>query len=244
MVQEIKKDNGDLTVDKDVPSLIQNISTLKDLLPNKQPSDKMSYNIIEVITLYCFLYRVYNGELKESLLEVLDTLISLSRVLADNCLYESTDICLRSLVHKIKGLPSFKDNVDPVQVSLSDLKTVLNSKCATNSGKDEVPMSLLCIADLYNLFTAGVNELKQLKKKTNESKEKKNLYFRISKKLLFMATWLTEKSTELKQLSCEVETLQMELCTYWETIKEEKKIIENKIGQIRENRKASLIEEL
>lgn len=227
-----------------MPEPIQNIAALKDLLPNKKPSEKLAFSVAEVIALYCFLYRVYNGELKDSLLEVTDTMTELSPVLSENYFYETLTVCLKSLIQRIKSMPSFKDHVEPVRVSLSDLQKVVTSFCPGRNSVDQMPMSVLCISDIYHLFTAGLKEIESLKSRRSETKKKKNLYHKISRKLLFMASWLTENTNEMVNMKLRIESLQKELCNYWDTVMEEKKIVEKKIDQLREKKENRLIEEL
>lgn len=229
---------------QDVPQLIKDIPPLNTLLPNKKPSEKLPYSIIEVITIYCFLYRVYNADLKESLLEVVNNITTISQVLTDSHYYEDLETCLLSLVQRIKNSPAFKNNVDPIRISLSDLKQVVSSRFPKVGCIDDVPMSLLCICDLHNIFTNGLIEVRALKNKTKEMKEKKILYHRITKKLFFMASWLSGYSEVLKSMSKNIEALQRKLCTYWDSVHEDKKIIEQNIQRLHDKKKARLIEEL
>ena len=224
--------------------MIKDIPPLNALLPNKRPSEKLPYSIIELITIYCFLYRVYNAEFKESLLEVVNSFTTLSPVLSDSHYYEDLEACILSLVQRIKISPAFKDNVDPIRISLSDLKQIVSSKFPKVGCIDDVPMSLLCICDLHSLFKNGLMEIKALKEKTKEMKERKILYHRITKKLLFMASWLSGNNEVLKCISKDIEALQKKLCTYWDSVHEDKKIIEQNIWRLHEKKKSRLIEEL
>ena len=228
---------------ENTPELMKDIPSMAALLPKKRPSEKLLYSVIELVTLYCFLYRVYNGELKDSLFEVLDNFINLSSVLADSHYYQDLETCVKSLVQSIKSSPAFKENIDPVRISLSDLRRVVSSTCRGNY-MGEVPMSLLCISELYSLFTNGLVEIKVLKKRTHEMKERKILYHKITKKLLFMASWLLENNETVKRSSNHIEALQKELCMHWDSVNEHRRIVEESIKQMHDKRKLQLIEEL
>ena len=187
---------------------------------------------------------MYNGELRESLLEVLDCISNLSPVLSENHYYDDLEICLKTLLQRIKGNSLFKDNIDPIKITLNDLNIVVTSVYEVQKCSDAIPMPILCISDLYNLFTNGVKQLKVLKEKTTELKERKVIYHRIAKKLLFMASWLTENNNLIKRTNKSIKAIEKELSTYWNTVEEEKKIIEEKIEQLREKKNTKLIEEM
>ena len=235
--EDEEDEEGSLVLDQGAPRLIEDIPPLKVLLPNKRPSQKLQFSITELVTIYCFIYRVYNAELKESLLEVLDSILTLSPVLTDNHCYENLETCIMSLIQRIKRSPEFKNNVDPIRVSLSDLNKIISSNFPTEHCKDDTPMSLLCISDLYNLFENGMLRIKGMKQRTSEMKERKILYHRITKKLLFMASWLSENSYVMKGNAGDIETLQRELLVYWESMDEDRKLVEQHIQQLRGKKK-------
>jgi len=240
-----RDENGDeeddeeesLVLDQDAPKLIKDIPPLNILLPNKRPSEKLQFSIIELLAIYCFIYRVYNAELRESLLEVLDSIIALSPVLTNNHCYENVETCIMSLMQRIKRSPEFKDYVDPIRVSLNDLNKIISSNFPTEHCKDNTPMSLLCISDLHNLFESGLHTIKGMKERTSEMKERKIFYHRITKKLLFMASWLSENSYVMKGNAGDIETLQRELLIYLDSMNEDKKLVEQHIQQLHGKKK-------
>ena len=229
------------------PRLISKIEPLKILLPNKVPSPVIPFNICEVIITYCFVYRLYNGELQESTQEVLDTILELSPVLKDNHSYTNVECCLKLFVQRVKSSLSLKDALDPVHEPFDDIFMMISSYSLVElEGKNKklVATSVLCVSDLYSLFKNAVLELTRAKDKTNKEKEKKKLYQKVTKKLYFLASWLVENQDTLSCLKEKVKYVKSKVIAYWESVKEERKEFEIFLNEKRNNTEKQLIEEL
>lgn len=241
-VSEINPDPDGQDSDTEIPKLIDDLKPIHELLPGKSPSPSIPYNISEVIAVYVFVYRLYNGELLESLDEVLSAILEISPVLEKNCFYEDVDSCLSAFVTQIKENVSLSEAIDPVETSLNDLHLII-SMGGVEAIEKEIP-STLCISHLHELFLIGIKEIEKQKSKIKELKQKKKKYFQITKKLHFMACWLQENQTKIAELQSLVMAKRSKLSEYWKDVKKQKELIENHIDKIRDTRKSKLIEEL
>ncbi|XP_065057025.1 zinc finger HIT domain-containing protein 2-like [Rhopilema esculentum] len=229
------------------PRLLQKIEPLNILLPNKVPSPVIPFNICEVIITYCFVYRLYNGELQESTQEALDTILELSPVMKDSHYYTDVEYCLRLFVQRVKSSVSLKDALDPVHEPFDDLFMIISSYSwveLEDKNKKLVATSVLCVSDLHSLFKNAAMELTRTKNKTKEEKEKKKLYQKVTKKLYFLASWLVENQHTLSCLEGKIKDVKSKVTAYWEGVKEERKEFETFLNEKRNNTEKQIIEEL
>ena len=241
-ISEVNPDSGEQDSDTEIPKQIDDLKPIDEILPGKSPSPSMPYNISEVIAVYVFVYRLYNGELLESLDEVLRTVLEISWVLQRNDFYEDMDSCLSSFVNKIKENASFSETVDPVEISLHDLSIIL-SMGGIKAIENDTP-TILSISHLHELFLRRIKEIEKQKPKTTELRQKKKKYFQITKKLHFMACWLQENHSQIAKLQTSVMATRGRLSEYWKDVKKQTELIEKRIDKLRDSRKSELIEQL
>ncbi len=238
----LEVDHADKEDSTELPEIIKDLPSFKTLLPNKDPSPFLVYNISEVVIIYVFTFRLYNGEFDDSVLDALDTVKSLSKVLQSNHTYSDLKSCLSSFIDSIKGNSLYCNTIDPIEVSLTDFCSVLKTETKDDPSK-KIPASQLCISDLHNLFSEGIRIVKGLKR-SSENKDKKLKFMQVQRKLCFMCAWLTENYERLSELEEDVLRLRVKLGKYWKNIQQEKGLFEEHIKILRKQSKPKLIQEL
>eukprot|EP00794_Sanderia_malayensis_P000207 gene207-822_t len=217
---------------QEIPKVIKNLQSMKELLPNKESSHLLVFNIAEVINTYAFVNRLYNGEMDDSIVEALDTIMSISKVLNSNCTYTDIQSSLSSFVLHVKECKEYSDTIDPV-VTLDDFCCIINSALKVKGFSYDVPASLVCMSHLHELFTAGVEHIKNQKVKTSIHREKKQKFLQVARKVYFMACWLVENSNRLSKLKGIAQSLRVELENYWSEIEQSRQIVEENIDAIK-----------
>ena len=188
------------------------------------------------------MYRLYNGELKDSAPEAIDTIISISKVLENNQSYVNMKSCLDSFVQSIKSCAAFTGTIDPVDITLNDVTKIISSTAETAAGSFSA--SVLCLSDLHRLLGMAIKVLTDIKSKSKEQKEKKRKYMQMKRKVYFLTAWCKENQNNISDLEEHVCRRREVMMVYWKAAKEHEKMMDNRIKKLRFKKKTRLIQEI
>ena len=198
---------------------------MKDILHNKDPDCNLKYSVLEVLLVYIYIKKLFNGDILDSPKEAIHLLLELSGVLSENTAYSDLQTVLFSFLNNVERRTDLI--IDPVSICFTDLILILQSNES---------FVLKAVSDLY-LF------LKTCRKFMKSDLSFSSHCFKATKKVYFLAAYCKEYEKSIKLMSEEVFEIQLNIVKEREILKKQQKDIDSNLEMIRP-RKEPLIQEL
>ncbi|KAG8176164.1 hypothetical protein JTE90_012954 [Oedothorax gibbosus] len=165
-------------------------------LTSATPSNCIQNNLVNVLYSYAYLCRLYNGDLRDFLGEVVDLLFTLSPVLSEGYNYSSLEESLQDSIRKIMESDS-KNPVGYVKSIVTDIEAILQGP---TNGKAST-FVLCALHDIKLLFLELKDEYKD---KSKHDKSLKRRLLLVVKKIEYFMSWSLEYEETLKNISSDI----------------------------------------
>ncbi|KAK7081140.1 hypothetical protein SK128_007090 [Halocaridina rubra] len=216
LVQDISEGNPDIAAYATQCPPLVDVPVLSEVT-TITPSPCIPFNILNVITSYAWMVRLFNGDHEESSLDATEALLSLSTVLAANANFEDASMAVesprmeaqnhlwlmeseefastvKSDAKKILIGPTAADQTFYIRAALSDIHAVLNTSKTSLSRKKKAPHNA---GYRKGLFTGSFPEATQYVEQKLTSLQSVKLCL---KKVEYLLSYIKEYSSHLVSL--------------------------------------------
>ncbi|CAG8614418.1 6902_t:CDS:2, partial [Gigaspora rosea] len=214
------------------PQILSDIKKIEELT-KKSPNPALTLNLINILYVYAYICRIFNGSIHENVQDSINVLWDLSPVLnaTKNLVFQSIDEAITASSMITIQNPKYKQPPEFQSLILGDIVCLLTS----------IDAVLAALSDLYRLFqsqqqtfttTASNNYLPKNSSKTKDDYKKK--VFLTEKKLYFYIAYvnsLPQQSTAvLEILKHEVEAERVKCIREGQGYKRDREKIEEVFG--------------
>nr|XP_006813526.1 PREDICTED: zinc finger HIT domain-containing protein 2-like [Saccoglossus kowalevskii] len=217
LIEELKLENNADSLQNDastseheIPNIVDKIPKLTDLLKSQKPADSVQFNLLEVLFIYAYVIRLYNGSHFDLPVQTMQDILQVSDVLSKNKNYSSTEEAVHNAMIRINQDKSLQCTQTFTTSVLLDVIKILCGR----SKKDPLVYILSALSDLYALLSmakrkTGKDGSDKPTPGTGHAKSmgpslQKTLLFRSKKKVMFFLSWCVSYREILKPLALEL----------------------------------------
>ena len=200
-----------------IPVPIKDLPAIGQMLGSKQPDPSVKYSVLSTVLSYCFLMRLYNGDLLDTLPQSVELLLAICPVLQKTVVYNSTDECICAFLTYIQTDVSLSQSIDPVEMTLVDVKTIFCS-----------PSAVEALSDLHDI-------LKKSRKffKVSNEVDYSQILLLAMKKLKFLASYANGYTEELQNIDSYLGDIRGRFLKERQLMKDGKVLIENNMDKLK-----------
>lgn len=165
-----KLSEGERDLIENCPRLKKGIHNFKDLC-SKDPSPLMKFGLANVLAAYALVFRYFNGDFKECLLEVANCLISICGNFKHSTIYHSEKLAVESVCHECRQEQLPADHETALLLA-QDVREIFDGplNCGSKYRKHFV---LAALSDVHRLLSRAKRDEKQLSQRNESEKQAK-----------------------------------------------------------------------
>ncbi|XP_068201387.1 zinc finger HIT domain-containing protein 2 [Palaemon carinicauda] len=171
LVQEVKDSkNSTPEYHSNCPPVIE-VPMLSEL-SKIPPSPCIPFNILNVLTSYAWMVRLFNGDHEESSLDATEALLTLSTVLSANANFEEAAIAVESPRMEAQHHSWLMESEEFGIAVKNDVKKILQGPCKS----DQMFYLKAAFSDIHAILNTSKASLSKKKKSTDGARERKGLF--------------------------------------------------------------------
>ncbi|XP_066975699.1 zinc finger HIT domain-containing protein 2 isoform X2 [Macrobrachium rosenbergii] len=141
-------------------------------LTKTPPSSCIPFNILNVLTSYAWMVRLFNGDHEESSLDATEALLTLSTVLSTNANFEEAAIAVESPRMEAQHHSWLMESEEFAVTVKNDVKKILQGPCKS----DQMFYINAAFSDMHAVLNTSKASLSKKKKSTEGARERKGLF--------------------------------------------------------------------